>query len=225
VVAPPVGLVSTRRSAHPPRTSSAPTAHLYSPLLTVAHPLRQHCAPLPSGAPVLVTLSASCPLELVNFRRRTPAGWRGARAGPLGCKTGSTDAAMPSPPTVAYKAWSTALALSVSSSIPAYLVPVALPIDSQCAFVASSKTELHSTFVSLSSCSSISLLPTRFTAPELLSVPPAMPKKKSPEDFFQRAREKGSGINKAIVNGAEVQKHLQPKTAKNYARALDLWNG
>ena len=52
-----------------------------------------------------------------------------------------------------------------------------------------------------------------------------MPKKKSPEDFFQRAREKGSGINKTIVNGAEVQKHLQPKTAKNYTRALDLWNG
>lgn len=52
------------------------------------------------------------------------------------------------PPTVAYKAWSAALALSVASSIPAYLVPVALPVDSQCAFVAFSKIELHSPFVS-----------------------------------------------------------------------------
>ncbi|KAK3169331.1 hypothetical protein OEA41_008714 [Lepraria neglecta] len=52
-----------------------------------------------------------------------------------------------------------------------------------------------------------------------------MPKKKSPEDFFQRAREKGSNINKAIVNGTAVKKTLQPKTEKNYARSLDLWNG
>ncbi|KAL2039086.1 hypothetical protein N7G274_008135 [Stereocaulon virgatum] len=52
-----------------------------------------------------------------------------------------------------------------------------------------------------------------------------MPKKKSAEAFFRRAREKGSGVNKEIVNGAEVQKHLAPKTQKNYARALGLWNG
>jgi len=49
-----------------------------------------------------------------------------------------------------------------------------------------------------------------------------MPKKKSPADFFQRAREKGSDINKAIVNGTAVKKHIEPK---NYARALGLWNG
>jgi hypothetical protein len=48
--------------------------------------------------------------------------------------------------------------------------------------------------------------------------------KKSREDFFQRAREKGSDINKEIVNGTEVQRHLEPKTEKNYARALDLGN-
>ena len=52
-----------------------------------------------------------------------------------------------------------------------------------------------------------------------------MPKKKSPEDFFQRAREKGSNSNKAIVNGTVVKKHLEPKTEKNYTRALGLWNG
>ena len=49
--------------------------------------------------------------------------------------------------------------------------------------------------------------------------------KKSPEDIFQRAREKGSDINKAIVNGIAVKEPLQPKTEKNYARSLDLWNG
>ena len=52
-----------------------------------------------------------------------------------------------------------------------------------------------------------------------------MPKKKSREEFFQRAREKGSDISKGIVNGDEVQKELQPKTWKNYARALGLWDG
>lgn len=51
-----------------------------------------------------------------------------------------------------------------------------------------------------------------------------MPKKKSPEDFFRRAREKGSEVNNEIFNGTEVQKHLEDKTTKYDARALDLWN-
>ncbi|KAL8922150.1 MAG: hypothetical protein Q9208_005345 [Pyrenodesmia sp. 3 TL-2023] len=49
-----------------------------------------------------------------------------------------------------------------------------------------------------------------------------MPKKKSPEDFFQRAREKGFNINKTIVNGTVVKKHLEPKTEKNYAGTVPL---
>jgi len=52
-----------------------------------------------------------------------------------------------------------------------------------------------------------------------------MPKKKSPEDFLQRAGEKGSEINTEIVNGTEIKKHIEPKTDKNYARALGLWKG
>ena len=52
-----------------------------------------------------------------------------------------------------------------------------------------------------------------------------MPKKKSPEDFTQRARENGSDTNNAIANGTAVKKHLEPKTERNYARALGLWNG
>ena len=68
----------------------------------------------------------------------------GARAGSVGCKTGSREDAMPFPPTVAYKALPAALALSASSSLPVYLVPVVLSIVSRYAFVACSKTELHS---------------------------------------------------------------------------------
>lgn len=56
---------------------------------------------------------------------------------------------MPSHSSVAYKALSAALVLSVSSSLPVYLVLVVLRIVSQYAFVAFSKTELHSLFVSL----------------------------------------------------------------------------
>lgn len=51
-----VELVSWRRSAHPPRTVAAPTAH----------PRRRHCSLLLSAHPVLVTLSASCELEFAN---------------------------------------------------------------------------------------------------------------------------------------------------------------
>ncbi len=38
-----------------------------------------------------------------------------------------------------------------------------------------------------------------------------MPMKKFLKDLFQRAREKGSGINKSIVNGTAVKKHLEDK--------------
>ncbi len=55
---------------------------------------------------------------------------------------------MPSPPTVAYKALSAALALSASSFLPVYLGLVGLLIVWQYAF-ALSKTELHPLFVSL----------------------------------------------------------------------------
>lgn len=69
------------------------------------------------------------------------------------------------------------------------------------------------------------LVLTLFPSSRLLHLLSAMPKKKSPEDSFQRAREKSSDINKAIVNGSAVKKHIEPKTEKNYARALGLWNG
>ena len=107
---------------------------------------------------ILVTLSASCQLDLVKFRRRTPAGWRGARAGSLGCETGCEDDAVPFPPTVAYKALSAGLALSVSSFLPVYLGPVVLPIVSQDASFASSKTQLHDTCAP-SLCVSLPSLP------------------------------------------------------------------
>ena len=117
-----MGLVSSRRSAHPRRTVAAPTPHLCSPSLTHC----SGCSLLSSTIPVLATRRAPCPLESVNFRQRTLAQWRGARAGSLGCKTGSRDDAMPSPPTVAYKALPAALALCAPSSLPVYLIPVVL---------------------------------------------------------------------------------------------------
>jgi hypothetical protein len=42
-----------------------------------------------------------------------------------------------------------------------------------------------------------------------------MPKKESPEEFFARSRDKGSGIKSEIVNGKRVKKDLQPGTKKN----------
>ena len=51
-----------------------------------------------------------------------------------------------------------------------------------------------------------------------------MPKHKSPEDFFKKAREKGSEKNKdAIATGEEVKKTLEPHTLKRYRRMLAMW--
>ncbi len=51
-----------------------------------------------------------------------------------------------------------------------------------------------------------------------------MPKRKSPEDFFKKARENGSEKNKdTLVTGKEVKKTLQPHTLKRYVRILAMW--
>ena len=52
-----------------------------------------------------------------------------------------------------------------------------------------------------------------------------MPKQKSAKDQFQRAREKGAGINTGIVNGDEIQRRLEPGTKRNYRKAMALWDG
>ena len=130
-----VELVSSSRSAHPP----APTAPSLHPLLTFAHPLLRPGLPLLSRRPVLAALSASCELELVNFRRRTPARWRGARAGSLGSRIGCQAHAMPSPLTVSHKESSAALVLSVLFCLPVHLGHVVLLLFvSQYAFSAPS---------------------------------------------------------------------------------------
>ncbi|KAF2257712.1 hypothetical protein CC78DRAFT_549703 [Lojkania enalia] len=52
-----------------------------------------------------------------------------------------------------------------------------------------------------------------------------MPQKISPEAFFERASQNVAiEKKKDIVNGKQVLKELQPKTKKNYERALALWN-
>ena len=58
--------------------------NLCSLQLTFIHPPSRHCSLRLSGVPILVTPSASCQLEFVNFRRRTPAKWKGAAKGALG---------------------------------------------------------------------------------------------------------------------------------------------
>ncbi|KAF2183702.1 hypothetical protein K469DRAFT_689836 [Zopfia rhizophila CBS 207.26] len=49
-----------------------------------------------------------------------------------------------------------------------------------------------------------------------------MPRKKSPEAFFERGRDNGSEEKKGTVGGEEVQKTLQPKMELNYQRNLAL---
>ena len=51
-----------------------------------------------------------------------------------------------------------------------------------------------------------------------------MPKRKTPEALFERARENGSENKSETLNGIEVEKQLQPKTRTNYERALSLWD-
>ena len=123
VAARPLELVRSRRSAHPLRTVASPTAHSGSPLLI------QCSGAAPSGPPaslILVALGGSCQLDIVKSRRRTPAGWRGAGAGSLGCRTGSRDDTMPSHPIVAYKAW------SACPRAFCFFLPTCLPCPRRC---------------------------------------------------------------------------------------------
>ena len=55
-----------------------------------------------------------------------------------------------------------------------------------------------------------------------IAAPFSMPTLNSTEDFFKRARERGSEIETDIINDDEVKKELQPGTKKNYRRALAL---
>jgi len=49
-----------------------------------------------------------------------------------------------------------------------------------------------------------------------------MLKRKLPKNFFKQACDKDPECNKDIVNSEEIRKKLQPKTEKNYTRALEL---
>jgi hypothetical protein len=51
-----------------------------------------------------------------------------------------------------------------------------------------------------------------------------MPKRKSPKDFFKKARENGSEKNKdTLVTGKEVKKKPEDATLKRYRRMLQMW--
>ena len=46
----------------------------------------------------------------------------------------------------------------------------------------------------------------------------------SAQNFFARARAKGSGNNRDSINGEEVKKELQEATKRGYRWALKLWD-
>lgn len=114
------------------------------------HPLHRHCSFLLSGVPILVALSASCQLEFVDFRRRTPAGWRGARAGSLRVQNWMLCWVPCSAPDVSYKAWPAALVPSASSSLPVYRALVVLPVVQQYARFAPTQIQFPRNLRSLS---------------------------------------------------------------------------
>ena len=57
-----------------------------------------------------------------------------------------------------------------------------------------------------------------------IAAPFSMPTPNSAEDFFKRARERGSENKTDIINDEEVKKELQPGTKNNCCRALALWH-
>ena len=62
-----------------------------------------------------------------------------------------------------------------------------------------------------------------FNSYRLLSLHSMAPRK-SPKDFFRKARERGSETNKDIINEEEIKRELRKKTKYNYNRALALWH-
>ena len=216
VLARPVGLVSCRRSHHPPHTSASPTAHFDASLLT-------HCSgTAPSCSLVFLFLwllvhPAGSTLSTLDGEPQQDGGR--PELAPRGCKTGCRAYAMPSP-----RRFLQNLACCPRSFC--FFLPTCLPRSGCFASHPAIRLVYSNPGIALRNLHSLSLC--LYLSHSPVSVDPLatpMPKKKSPEDFFRRAREKGSEINKEIVNSTEVQKHLEDKTVKNYARALDLWNG
>lgn len=96
--------------------------------------------------------------------------------------------------------------------LPTYLLR--LTIRLQCAFFTFSR-DIPLQYLGTLSLS-ISFFPCLFLiyALRFIETTPlasAMPKKKSPEGFLQRAREKGYNINRAIVNGTVVKNPFSPR--------------
>ena len=51
-----------------------------------------------------------------------------------------------------------------------------------------------------------------------------MANRNSGQSLFERARARGSEINKESINGEAVKRELQEATKRNYRRALALWD-
>ena len=117
-------------------TSISPSAPSNSPSLTHSLTHRASAASLLlSYALVLMDPAQSCHLDSDNFRRPSPARWRGAATGALGCKTGCRDGYHALPPMSSSRKLARCLhSLSLfffSYLLPAYRVLIVLPIVSQ----------------------------------------------------------------------------------------------
>ena len=116
--------------SHPSRTSTSPSALPTSPSLITVQALPPFC----SHMLVLMDPAQSCHLKSDNFRRPSPARWRGAATSALGCKIGYRAGYHALPPMSSFKSWPTALILSLfflPSSLPVYRALIILPIVSR----------------------------------------------------------------------------------------------
>ncbi len=140
------------------RTEATPTTHLRvthcSLQLTFALPLLRHCFLLLSEWSILVTLSASCQLEFVNFRRPNVKRMEGGQSWLPGVQNWMQSLRHALSPVFSYKAWPAALVRSVSSSLPVYRALVVVPIVWQYVFFAARKSSLYNTWA-LSRCVSL----------------------------------------------------------------------
>ena len=146
-------------------------------------------------------------------------------------KTGCMDYVMPSPPTVAYKALSAALVLSVPSF---YLSTSSLlfchssrstPSARLLGFLQDIPLRYLGISPYLSLLSPLSSLCSRSSLCSYCFGCCRQCRRRSLRRISSSELARTVDTNNAIVNGTAVKKHLKSKTERNYARALGLWNG
>lgn len=137
-------------------------------------------------------------LEFDNFRRQSPAGWRGPAMGSLGVQNWMQRLRHALCPDCCVQSLVCCPCTFCIFLLPVYLVPIVLPFVSQYAFNArfwlfarhTPTVPGHSLLIYLFLPPSLPCV-TLFVLSKLLQLLSAMPKTKSSADFSQRAREKG----------------------------------